>query len=293
MAVSGSSQTDALFAPRGSVPLSSAIPLALQHVLAAFAAIVTPAMIVASVCGFSPTEEAHIIQAALVLSAVDTLLQQFPLFGRIGSGLPIVMGASFTFVPAFHVIGVDMGFEAVLGAQLVGGLLVVVFGLAFKRLRFLFPPVVMGTVIFVIGLSLCPVAVKSMAGGQGSADFGSLRNWAVALATFVITFAVGNYAKGTLKLGGILLGIVGGFVIAAVMGMVDLSGVGSAEWFALPTVLPYRIVFDPRQPAPWSASSPSSTSCRLWASSPPSRLQDSAARPPTPSFPAVWSRRAW
>lgn len=227
------------------MPLSSAIPLALQHVLAAFAAIVTPAMIVASVCGFSPTEEAHIIQAALVLSAVDTLLQQFPLFGRIGSGLPIVMGASFTFVPAFQVIGVDMGFEAVLGAQLVGGLLVVVFGLAFKRLRFLFPPVVMGTVIFVIGLSLCPVAVKSMAGGQGSADFGSLRNWAVALATFVITFAVGNYAKGTLKLGGILLGIVGGFVIAAVMGMVDLSGVGSAEWFALPTVLPYRIVFDP------------------------------------------------
>ncbi|MEE0663786.1 MAG: solute carrier family 23 protein, partial [Collinsella bouchesdurhonensis] len=182
-------EEDALFTPRGHVSLVTAIPLALQHVLAAFAAIVTPAIIVASVCGFSAAEEARIIQAALVLSAVDTLLQQFPLFGRIGSGLPIVMGASFTFVPAFQAIGVEMGFEAVLGAQLVGGLLVVVFGLAFRRLRFLFPPVVMGTVIFVIGLSLCPVAVKSMAGGQGSAGFGDLSNWIVAIATFVVTFA--------------------------------------------------------------------------------------------------------
>ena len=238
-------EEDALFTPRGHVSPVTAIPLALQHVLAAFAAIVTPAIIVASVCGFSAAEEARIIQAALVLSAVDTLLQQFPLFGRIGSGLPIVMGASFTFVPAFQAIGVEMGFEAVLGAQLVGGLLVVVFGLAFRRLRFLFPPVVMGTVIFVIGLSLCPVAVKSMAGGQGSAGFGDLSNWIVAIATFVVTFAVGNYARGTLKLGGILLGIISGFVIAALMGMVDLSGVGTAAWFALPTILPYKIVFDP------------------------------------------------
>ena len=238
-------EEDALFTPRGHVSPVTTIPLALQHVLAAFAAIVTPAIIVASVCGFSAAEEARIIQAALVLSAVDTLLQQFPLFGRIGSGLPIVMGASFTFVPAFQAIGVEMGFEAVLGAQLVGGLLVVVFGLAFRRLRFLFPPVVMGTVIFVIGLSLCPVAVKSMAGGQGSAGFGDLSNWIVAIATFVVTFAVGNYARGTLKLGSILLGILSGFVIAALMGMVDLSGVGTAAWFALPTILPYKIVFDP------------------------------------------------
>ena len=95
MAGASAPQEDALFTPRGHVSLVTAIPLALQHVLAAFAAIVTPAIIVASVCGFSPAEEARIIQAALVLSAVDTLLQQFPLFGRIGSGLPIVMGASF------------------------------------------------------------------------------------------------------------------------------------------------------------------------------------------------------
>lgn len=118
-------QHNALFERTGRAPVQNVVPLALQHVLAAFAAIVTPAIIVAAVCGFSPEQEARIIQAALLLSAVDTILQQFPLFGRIGSGLPIIMGASFTFVPAFRAIGVEMGFEAVLGAQIVGGVLVI------------------------------------------------------------------------------------------------------------------------------------------------------------------------
>ena len=218
-------QHNALFELTGRAPMQNVVPLALQHVLAAFAAIVTPAIIVAAVCGFSPEQEARIIQAALLLSAVDTILQQFPLFGRIGSGLPIIMGASFTFVPAFRAIGVEMGFEAVLGAQIVGGVLVIACAALFRRIRFLFPPVVMGTVIFVIGLSLCPVAVKSMAGGEGAANFGALENWIVALTTFAITFGVGTYAKGTLKLGGILLGIIGGFAAAFLLGMVDVSGV--------------------------------------------------------------------
>lgn len=238
-------QHNALFERTGRAPVQNVVPLALQHVLAAFAAIVTPAIIVAAVCGFSPEQEARIIQAALLLSAVDTILQQFPLFGRIGSGLPIIMGASFTFVPAFRAIGVEMGFEAVLGAQIVGGVLVIACAALFRRIRFLFPPVVMGTVIFVIGLSLCPVAVKSMAGGEGAANFGALENWIVALATFAITFGVGTYAKGTLKLGGILLGIIGGFAAAFLLDMVDVSGVGSAAWLSLPAFMPFRIVFDP------------------------------------------------
>lgn len=238
-------QGSALFRRQGSAPARSVIPLALQHVLATFAAIVTPAIIVAAVCGFTPEQEARIIQAALLLSALDTLLQQFPLFGRIDSGLPIVMGASFTFVPAFRAIGVDMGFETVLGAQIVGGVLVMVCAALFRRIRFLFPPVVMGTVIFVIGLSLYPVAVKSMAGGEGAETFGSLANWIVALTTFAVTFGVGTYAKGTLKLGGILLSMVGGFALACGMGMVDVSGVGSVSWFSLPAFMPFEIVFDP------------------------------------------------
>ena len=119
------------------------------------------------------------------------------------------------------------------------------FGLLFKRVSFLFPAPVLGTVIFVIGLSLCPVAVASMAGGESAADFGSVTNWAVALVTFVVTFMAGNYGKGALKLGSILAGICAGFVLAAVLGMVDFSAIATASWFAPPALGAHRLVFDP------------------------------------------------
>ena len=112
------------------------------------------------------------------------------------------------------------------------------FGLLFRRVSFLFPAPVLGTVIFVIGLSLCPVAVASMAGGEGAADFGSVTNWAVALVTFVVTFMAGNYGKGALRLGSILAGICAGFVLAAVLGMVDFSAIATASWFAPPAWAP-------------------------------------------------------
>lgn len=130
---------DALFERTGKVSFVQVLPHALQHVLAAFAGIVTPAIIIASVCGFTPQEEAAVIQASLVLSALDIFLQQFPIKGVVGSGLPIVMGASFTFVPALKAVGLELGFEAVLGAQVIGGALVVLFGLLFRRVSFLFP----------------------------------------------------------------------------------------------------------------------------------------------------------
>lgn len=236
---------DALFERTGKVSFVQVLPHALQHVLAAFAGIVTPAIIIASVCGFTPQEEAAVIQASLVLSAIDIFLQQFPIKGVVGSGLPIVMGASFTFVPALKAVGLELGFEAVLGAQVIGGALVALFGLLFRRVSFLFPAPVLGTVIFVIGLSLCPVAVASMAGGEGAADFGSVTNWAVALVTFVVTFMAGNYGKGALRLGSILAGICAGFVLAAVLGMVDFSAIATASWFAPPALGAHRLVFDP------------------------------------------------
>lgn len=237
--------SEALYRRQAKLAPSLAIPLALQHVLAAFAAIVTPAIIVAQTCGFTPEEQSRIIQVALIFSAIDTLIQQFPIAGRVGSGLPIIMGASFTFVPAISVVGSELGYEAVLGAQIVGGVLSALFGLAFKKLRFLFPPTVMGTVIFVIGLSLCPVAIQSMAGGAGASMFGALNNWIVAAVTFVVVFALNNYAHGLLKLGSILVGIIVGFLVAIPFGMVDLSNVATVGLFTLPTPLPFQIVFDP------------------------------------------------
>ena len=156
---------DALFERTGKVSFVQVLPHALQHVLAAFAGIVTPAIIIASVCGFTPQEEAAVIQASLVLSALDIFLQQFPIKGVVGSGLPIVMGASFTFVPALKAVGLELGLRPC-WRQAIGGALVVLFGLLFRRVSFLFPAPVLGTVIFVIGLSLCPVAVAPWRAGR-------------------------------------------------------------------------------------------------------------------------------
>lgn len=237
-------QGAAIFRRDGLPAIKNLVPTSLQHVLASFAGIITPAMMIASTCGFTKEQETAIIQVALVLSAIDTLLQQFPLFERIGSGLPILTGVSFAFLPAFQAVGIDFGFSVLLGAEIVGGIVAILFGVFYSRVRKLFPPLVTGTVIFTIGVSLYPTAIRYMAGGAGSADFGSLANWIVALITFAFVFAFANFGKGILRLGSIFFGIIIGVVISIPFGMVDPSTIASASWFSLPQVLPYNIEFN-------------------------------------------------
>ena len=161
--------TEALFTREGMPPVKEMIPCALQHVLASFAGIITPAVIMAGVYGFNSQQSTDIIQVALILSAIDTALQAFAPFRRIGGGLPIVMGVSFAFLPALQAMGASgFSFGALLGGEIVGGAVAVLFGLAYSKIKWLFPPVVTGTVIFSIGVSLYPTAVKYMAGGAGS-----------------------------------------------------------------------------------------------------------------------------
>ena len=148
-----------LFQREGVPALKDLLPCSLQHVLAC-----APAMMIASTCHFTEAQETAIIQVALILTALDTFLQQFPLFGRIGSNLPILTGVSFAFLPAFQAIGFEFGFGTLLGAELVGGVVAILFGVFFKNVRKLFPPLVTGTVIFTIGVSLYPTAIKYMAG---------------------------------------------------------------------------------------------------------------------------------
>ena len=157
--------TEALFTREGMPPVKEMIPCALQHVLASFAGIITPAVIMAGVYGFNSQQSTDIIQVALILSAIDTALQAFAPFRRIGGGLPIVMGVSFAFLPALQAMGASgFSFGALLGGEIVGGAVAVLFGLAYSKIKWLFPPVVTGTVIFSIGVSLYPTAVKYMAG---------------------------------------------------------------------------------------------------------------------------------
>ena len=233
-----------LFQREGVPSLKNLLPCSLQHVLACFAGAIAPAMMIASTCNFTEAQETAIIQVALILTALDTLLQQFPLFGRIGSNLPILTGVSFAFLPAFQAIGFEFGFGTLLGAELVGGVVAILFGVFFKNVRKLFPPLVTGTVIFTIGVSLYPTAIKYMAGGVGSPIFGSFQSWFVGLVTFAIVFGLSNFGKGVIKLGAIFFGMIAGCLISIPLGMVDASGVTNAAWFALPQFMPFKIEFN-------------------------------------------------
>lgn len=237
--------TEQLFLREGKPSAKLFVPMALQHVVAAIVGIITPAMIVGSACNLPTDERSLLIQSAMLFSGLVTLLQAHPAFGRIGSGLPVITGASFAFVPVLNSIGGTYGIAAIIGAQFVGGFVAMLFAVFLKPLKRLFPPVVTGTVVFCIGLSLYSVAVGYMAGGKGSADFGSALNWLVALVTLALCIFFGNFTKGVTKLGSILFGMIGGYILALVLGMVSFDGVPGAAWIALPQLLPFGIEFQP------------------------------------------------
>ena len=234
-----------LFEREGFPPIAEMLPCSLQHVLASFAGIITPAIIIASVYGWTAQQRTDIIQVALILSAIDTALQAFAPFRRIGGGLPIVMGVSFAFLPALQAMGANFTFGTLLGGEIVGGIAAILFGLFYHKLQNLFPPVVTGTVIFTIGVSLYPTAVTYMAGGQGTELWGTPQSWIVALITFAVVFGLSNFAKGTLKLGSVFFGMIVGIIVSAPFGMLDFSSVGGASAFALPAFMPYAIEFSP------------------------------------------------
>ena len=243
-----SNRSASIFAYEGVPPASQLIPLGLQHVVAAVVGVITPAIIISGseVCSLSAAEKTTLIQASLIVTALATLLQLFPVFRRIGSRLPVIVGISFAYVPTLTAIGGQFGLPAILGAELVGGLVAVVFGIFVKPIRKLFPPLVTGTVIFTIGLSLYPTAVRYMAGGNTAGEwFGGVRSWGVALFTFAVVIFLNNFAQGIWKLGSLLFGMIAGYIAACFAGIVDLSDVAGAYWVSLPQFMPFEIEFVP------------------------------------------------
>ena len=233
-----------VFSLDGIPPAGQLIPLGLQHVVAAVVGIITPAIMVANTCALSDGDRTLLIQVSLIVTALATLLQLFPIFHRIGSGLPVVMGISFAYVPTLLAIGGQFDLPTILGAEIVGGCVAVLFGIFVKQIRKLFPPLITGTVIFTIGLSLYPTAVRYMAGGAGSEGFGGLKNWSVALVTLAVVVVLQNFGKGVLKLGAILWGMIVGYVMALCLGMVDFSAVAPAGWFQLAAPLHFGVKFE-------------------------------------------------
>ena len=238
-----------IFDLHGVPAFNQAFPLALQHVVAMIVGCVTPAIIVSGVAGLSEADSVILIQAALVTSALATLLQLFPFiktrYLTIGSGLPVIMGISFAYVPSMQSIAEEYDVATILGAMIAGGIVAVFVGLFIRKIRKFFPPLITGTVVFTIGLSLYPTAINYMAGGVGSEDYGSWQNWLVAILTLTIVTVLNHFGKGIWKLASILIGIIGGYIIALFFGMVDFSPIHDAALFQVPSPLHFGIRFEP------------------------------------------------
>ena len=230
-------------------PLGQAVPLGIQHVLAMFASNVTPSIIIAGAAGlaFGGAEQIYLIQMAMLFAGIATLFQTIG-FGPVGSRLPIMQGTSFAFVSVLFVVAKTQGLGVALTACLIGGIIHFILGSIIGRIRFLFPPLVSGLVILTIGLYLIPVAIKYAAGGAAkfqmeAASYGSLMHWTVAGSVIVVSFILKFWGKGLVSSAALLIGLIAGYVVAWLFGMVNFAGVAKAGLIAIPKFMPYGFEF--------------------------------------------------
>ncbi|MFL2758992.1 MAG: uracil-xanthine permease family protein [Paracoccaceae bacterium] len=236
--------------PNITPPMGQAAPLGLQHVLAMFASNVTPSIIVAGAAGlqFGGTEQVYLIQMAMLFAGIATLFQTIG-FGPVGARLPIMQGTSFAFVGVLAGIAATQGLGVALTSCIIGGLIHFALGSVIANIRYLFPPLVTGLVILAIGLYLVPVGIKYAAGGaadfqMAAESFGSLMHWTVALTVIVVALGFKFMTKGILSNAAILLGLIAGYLVAFMFGMVNFAAVGKASWVTGLQTLPYGFEFN-------------------------------------------------
>lgn len=204
--------------------------LGIQHMLAMYAGAIIVPLIVGGGLGLNQQELTYLVSIDLLMCGVATILQA--LSNRFfGIGLPVVLGCTFTAVGPMIAIGKQYGVSSIYGAIIAAGLFVVIFAKLFGKLVKLFPPVVTGSVVTVIGVTLVPAAINDMAGGVGSKDFGSLENLALAFGVLLFIIIMYRFFDGFIRSISILLGLLFGTIVAAFMGKVSLQAVGEADWF--------------------------------------------------------------
>jgi len=236
--------------PNITPPMGQAAPLGLQHVLAMFASNVTPSIIVAGAAGlqFGGAEQVYLIQMAMLFAGIATLFQTIG-FGPVGARLPIMQGTSFAFVGVLAGIAATQGLGVALTSCIIGGLIHFALGSVISNIRYLFPPLVTGLVILAIGLYLVPVGIEYAAGGaadfqMAAESFGSLMHWTVALTVIVVALGFKFMTKGILSNAAILLGLIAGYLVAFMFGMVNFAAVGKASWVTGLQTLPYGFEFN-------------------------------------------------
>ena len=235
--------TENIYKLDGRVPIGKAVPFGLQHILEMFVSNIAPILIVTGACGIGPQDTARLIQTAMIVAGVGSLIQLFPIW-RIGSRLPIVMGISFTFVSVLCYIGPAYGYETAIGAIMVGGVVEGILGLFAKYWRRIISPIVAACVVSAIGFSLLSVGASSFGGGTGSEQFGSLTNWVLGGVTLLSCILFNIFAKSYWKQLSVLFGLIVGYILAAAIGVVDFSSLKDTSVVALPSILPYKPVFN-------------------------------------------------
>ncbi|MBW2525850.1 MAG: purine permease [Deltaproteobacteria bacterium] len=227
-----------------------AILCGLQHVLAMFVGIVTPPLIIAGSLGLSLEVTGVLVSMALLTSGVTTFVQ-VRRFGPIGSGMLSVQGTSFTFVPLAIQAGAAGGLPLILGMTIAGSPLEMVLSRFIQKVRRLFPPVVTGSVVMLIGISLIEVGMTDLAGGFGAEDFGSPRQLGLGAFVMLVIVVCNRAGPGWVRTVSIAIGLGAGYLAAVLLGRVDFSAVAGASWVSLPRPLQFGLAFEPAYLLPW------------------------------------------
>lgn len=209
--------------------------LSVQHLLAMYAGAILVPIIVGTSLKFSAEEIAYLVTVDIFMCGVATFLQANKV---TGTGLPIVLGCTFTAVAPMILIGQTKGLDVLYGSLLISGILVFLIAPFFSYLVKFFPPVVTGSVVTIIGINLMPVAMNYLAGGEGAKNYGDTKNLILGGVTLLIILILQRFTKGFLKSIAILIGLAIGTALAGIFGMVDIKQVGDAHWFGFP--VPFR-----------------------------------------------------
>ncbi|MBI6003698.1 purine permease [Clostridium perfringens] len=215
----------------------------LQHIFAAFGGIIVVPLVIATSLGFDSKVTTALISASILGSGLATIIQAKGIF-KVGARVACIMGTDFTFVSPAISVGSVLGLPGIIGATILGSLFEVILSFFIKPLMKFFPPLVTGTVVALIGLTLLPVSIDWAAGGAGSANYASLENLAVAMFVLIITLLLNNYGKGIISSASILIGIVVGYIVCIPLGLVDFTSVKEASWLSFPKILEFGVTFD-------------------------------------------------
>lgn len=223
--------------------LSLQILLGLQHIFAAFGGIIVVPLVIGGALGFDAKTSTALMSATILVAGVATFIQARGV-GKIGSKVACIMGTDFTFASPAIAVGSVAGLPGIIGATILGSFIEIILSFFIKPLMKIFPPLVTGTVVCLIGLTLLPVSIDWAAGGNGAADYGSILNISIALFVMIFTLLLNHYGNGIISTASILIGMIVGYIICIPLGMVDFSAVKEANWVSFPQIFQYGVDFN-------------------------------------------------